>query len=271
MIERIVVPLDAVSENGFAIDTAMRLAAQAKAPLVCVFVEDEELLHLASLPFAREVTLDGGVQPLTTANLELYLRAEAERTRRELFAAAKRQRVKCSFEIVRRTSSSAVSRLSEHDLVVAAALTRPIAGHFRVERRWWLSINATPGSFLLARNAWGAPGSVVMLLRERSAASLRLFEAAAQAAASKDSVLTIVCPPAVAGAEDFEKWVADRIRQHLVRIQVEAAAIEPIALTERLRELHCQLLAFEADLADGSKNGLRKIVQRFACDILIAR
>ena len=49
-IERVVVPLDAAAENRTAIETAARLAARAKVPLHGIFVEDEELLHLARLP-----------------------------------------------------------------------------------------------------------------------------------------------------------------------------------------------------------------------------
>jgi nucleotide-binding universal stress UspA family protein len=271
MIERIVVPLDAVSENRLAIDAAVRLAARTKSLLHGVFVEDEELLHLASLPFARQVTLGGGVQPFTTESVEVHLRAEAERAQRKLFAAANRHRVKCSFQIVRGTSLSAVPGVSEHDFVVAAGLARPVAGHFRVERRGWYSIEAAPGAFLLARNVWSAPGSVVMLLRDRSPTSLRLFEAVAQVAAAKDGALTIICSPPVTGAEGFEDWVSDRVKQYPIRVQVEVAAIEPSDLSKRLSELDCQLLAFDASFAEASGDRLRKIVERFACDILIAR
>jgi nucleotide-binding universal stress UspA family protein len=270
MIERIVVPLDAVSENRLAIDTAVQLAASVKAPLHGVFVEDEELLHLAGLPFARQVTLGGGVQPFTTEDAELHLQAEAEQARRELFATAKRHRVTCSFEIARGTSSTAVSRVSKHDLVVAGALTRPVARYFRVEQRWWSSIDATPGPFLLTRNAWSAPGSVAILLRDRGATSLRIFEAAAQVAVAKDCALTIICSPATASAEGFEKWVADQARQYPIRVEVEVAALEPTDLGERLSKLGCQLLAFEAGIAGGSDR-LRKMVDGFACDILIGR
>ena len=44
-IERVVVTLDAASENRAAIETAARLAARAKAPLHGIFVEDEDLLR----------------------------------------------------------------------------------------------------------------------------------------------------------------------------------------------------------------------------------
>ena len=42
---------------GTAIDTAARLAARWRVPLHGVFIEDEELIGLAGLPFARQVTL----------------------------------------------------------------------------------------------------------------------------------------------------------------------------------------------------------------------
>jgi hypothetical protein len=52
-IQRIVVTLEASLENCASIDTAVRLGAQTKAPVHGVFVEDEELLQLPNLPFAR--------------------------------------------------------------------------------------------------------------------------------------------------------------------------------------------------------------------------
>ena len=55
--KRVIVPLDAASETGPAIDTAAHLAARWRVPLHGVFIEDEELISLARLPFARQVTL----------------------------------------------------------------------------------------------------------------------------------------------------------------------------------------------------------------------
>jgi nucleotide-binding universal stress UspA family protein len=267
-IERVVVPLDAASEHRTAIETAARLAARAKAPLHGIFVEDEDLLRLASLPFARQFTLGAGAEPLTTEQIELHLQVAAERARRELVAAAGRHGVACSFEIVRGASESALTGASQHDLVVAGALTRPIAGNFRVACRWWSSIEATPGLFMLARHAWGASGAMVLLLRDLDAASSRLLEAAAQIAETADRVLTVICPPALAGA-GFESWVADRLGDHPVRLRVEIAPAEPATLHERIGELDCRCLAIAAGGADASGERLRELVERFGCDILM--
>jgi nucleotide-binding universal stress UspA family protein len=265
-IERIVVPLDAAGESLTAIDTAARLAAHAKAPLRGIFVEDEDLLHLVRLPFARQFTLGARAETMTTEHVELHLRIAAERARRELFAAAERHGVTCSFEIVRGAPGSALTGASARDLVVACALTRPIAGHFRVECRWWSSIDCMPGPFLLARHAWSANGSVVMLPRDRGPTTVRLLEAAAQIAEAADALLVVLCPPAVAGAAWFEQWIADRLAGHPVRLRVETEPAEPAALRQRLDELDPRLLAIAA-----GGDRLRGLVERYACDILIVR
>jgi len=262
-IERVVVPLDAASENLIAIETATRIAAHAKAPLIGVFVDDEDLLQLASLPFARQFTVGAEAEPLTIEHVELHLRLAAERARRELFAAAKRHGVTASFEIVRGASASALAGASERDIVVAGALTRPIAGHFRVECRWWSSFAAMPGPFLLARHAWGTRGSVALLLRDRGAGSLRLLDAAAQIAEAADALLTVILSP---DGEPVDDWIADRLGDRPLRLQVEIAPLEPAALRQRLGELECRLLATEA-----GGDRLRDLVERYACDILIVR
>jgi nucleotide-binding universal stress UspA family protein len=267
-IERVVVPLDAASEHRTAIETAARLAARAKAALHGVFVEDEDLLRLASLPFARQFTLGAGAEPMTAEQIELQLRVAAERARKELFAAAAGHGVTASFEIVRGASESALTGASRHDLVVAGALTRPIAAHFRVECRWWSSIEATSGPFLLARHPWRAHGAIVMLLRDLSAASARLLEAAAQIAETADRMLTVMCPPALAGTE-VEAWVTGRLAGHPVRLQVELAPPEPAALHQRIGELDCRCLAVAAGGIEGNDDRLRELAERFGCDILI--
>lgn len=270
-IERVVVPLDAASENRTAIDTAARLAARAKAPLHGVFVEDEDLLRLASLPFARQITLGAGAEPFTTEQAELHLRVAAERARRDLEAGAKRHRVTCSFEIVRGASEIALSGVTERDLVVAGALTRPVAGEFRVECRWWSSIEVASGPFLLARGAWDRLGSAVMLLRDRGPASARLLEAAAQIAVTEGGLLTVICPPALAGAKGFAAWIGQRLAAYPVQVQIEVAPAEPDALHRRIGELDCRLLAIDASWSEGHVDRLREFVERLACDLLFVR
>jgi nucleotide-binding universal stress UspA family protein len=268
-IERVVVTLDAASENQTAIDTAVRVAARTGMPLHGLFVEDQDLFRLADLPFARQVTIGRGAEPLSAENIALQLRVEAERARHELASAAKRRQVECTFEIARGTTELRIAGASERELMITGGSSRPIAGHFRVEHRWWSSVESPAGPFLLARSLWTAPGSVVILLRDRDAASARLFDTAAQIAAATDSTLAVLCAPQLAGTAGVEQWIAERAATHPVRVQVEVAPPEPAALRERLDQLDCRLVALDAGVVEGGGGGLRSLVERFSCDMLV--
>ena len=269
-VEGIVVTLDAASESRIAIDTAVQLAARTGAPLHGIFVEDQELLELAALPFARQVTFGTGAEAFTIENVELHLRAQAERARRELFTAARRHGVTCTFEVKRGTVGAAASA-SEHRLVIAGASSRPVAGYFRVEHRWWSSVGAATGPLLISRALWTRPGAVAVLMQDSTAASARLLDAAARIAAAGDRTLLIICPPEVAGTEGFEKWIDDRVAGYGVRAQIEATPLEPAAIEERLGHLECRVLAVRADLAGAGGEEFRRLAERIACDMLIVR
>jgi nucleotide-binding universal stress UspA family protein len=270
-IERVVVQLDSASEIRAAIDTAARLAARVKTPLHAVFVEDEELLNLAGLPFARQVTHGAGAVRLTSRDAELHLRAAAEAAAKDVAAAAQRHRVEHSFIVVRGSAASALAVASERDLVVVGATTRPVAGHFRILARWWSAIETAPGPMLLVRRAWSASGAIVLLLRERGESAARLVEAAARIAYAADAAMIVISPPAVATARGFQKWLADRLAGLPVRLVVEIAPPAPAELNRRIAQLHCRLLAIEIGPTEDGSGRLREFVEHFACDILIAR
>ena len=269
-IKRIVVPLDAASEAGTAIDTAARLAARWQVPLHGVFIEDEELIGLAGLPFARQVTLGAGPEPLTKDHVEDHFRAFAERARRELSAKADRHAVKWSFEVVR-GPLAADALGGEHDFVVAGAATRPIGDHFRVSSRcWsWMPIIARP--FLLAKREWDTGGSVFTLLRRRGPQSARTLDIAAQIAGFHSGSLTVAGTPDLAGSDDFADWVSALLEGHSVSLSTEPAETEPATLRQRIVELDCRLVVLEASEQPSPSDELREFVEHLACDVLIIR
>lgn len=271
-IERVLVALDATADSRSVIDTAMRLAAGVKAPLHAVFVEDGDLLSLAGLAVARQVIPGTGAGPLTTDEVELHLRAAASRAREAILVAARTLALECSFEIVRGAAEAALSSASARDLVVAGALARPVAGHFRVESRWLAALDLMPGPFLLACEGPKASSGVVALLPEQSAASGRLLQAAARIAQFSGGSLTLICPPALAKAEDFTKWVGAQIEPSTIRPRIEAASPgEPAALQARIAELGCGLLAIGAGTAESGVARLREWTGQLDCDVLIVR
>jgi len=269
-INRVIVPLDAASENSTAIDTAARLAARWRVPLHAVFIEDEELIGLAGLPFARQVTLGAGLEPLTKDHVEDHFRAFAERARRDLAMAADRHDVKWSFETVR--GPPAPDMLAgEHDFVVAGAESRPIGNHFRVASRcWsWMAIAARP--FLLAKREWETGGSVLALLRRPDPRSARTLDIAAEIAGFGSSTLTVAQAVDLGGSDDFTAWVSACLEGRSLSLQTEPVATEPAALRQRIIDLDCRLLVLEADERAVQPDELRALVDHLTCDVLIIR
>jgi hypothetical protein len=269
-IERVIVPLDPASETDTAIDTAARLAARWRVPLHAVFIEDEELIGLAGLPFARQVTLGAGLEPLTKDQVEGHFRAFAERTRRELAAAADRHGIKWSFEIMRGPFTPGMLG-GEHDFAVAGAVSRPIGDHFRITARsWsWMAVVARP--FLLAKRQWETGGSVFALLRGQDPKSARALEVASQIASFHGSTLTVSARPSLAGSDEFSAWVSQLLGDRSLSLQTEPVATEPAALRRRIIELDCRLLVLEAGEWDSQPDELRELVEQLTCDVLIIR
>ena len=75
----------------------------------------------------------------------------------------------------------------------------------------------------------------------------------------------------IAGAEEFEAWIADQTPRRMVQVQIEIAPADPGALQERVVQLNCRLLAVDASIAEDGGMRLREFVQRFTCDVMIAR
>jgi hypothetical protein len=269
-IERIVVSLDAVSEISAAIEAAARLAVRWNAALHGVFVEDEDLLRLAGLPFARQVSLGAGAEALTAAQAARQLRAFAETARRELVAAAHRHDLRWSFEIVHGTAASDTVATAAGDFIVACAVSRPIGAHFRIDTRWRRAVAPGSGSLLL-RHPARAGRTVVTVLYDREPASGRVLEAAAQFAEAADASLVVVCASKLARDKLFEAWVGERLAAYSVHPRIESAPGDPGALQRHILGLDCGLLALAEDAEPADPDRRREIATRTGCDILVMR
>jgi nucleotide-binding universal stress UspA family protein len=101
-IRRILVALDASAGSLAALEGAATLAARWHADLLGIFIEDEDLLRLAALPFAEEVeVLFARTRPLRAEEMEQRLRAQAQRAEEALSLAAERHRLRWEFRVVR--------------------------------------------------------------------------------------------------------------------------------------------------------------------------
>jgi nucleotide-binding universal stress UspA family protein len=128
---RVLVGVDASAASLDALAAAASLAARLGAELAGLFVEDEDLLRLAALPFGDVVrTAGGGRERLDPASTEAALRALAARAREAVERIASARRVSCSFRVARGSVVREVLSAAEAaDLVVLGA-----GGHGRSAR-----------------------------------------------------------------------------------------------------------------------------------------
>jgi hypothetical protein len=267
-VERVVVALDTASENRTAIATAARLAARWHAPLHGIFVEDDDLIRLARLPFARQVTLGAGVEAFNLQQARRQMRAFAERARQEVTAAAIRHGLEWSFEILHDSASTRLGAVHATDFLVCGATTRPIGGHFRVDCRWWSAADPDASSLLLAHRDW-REGAVAILLEDRDPVSERLIAAAVQLAQAHGGRLTVICSPKLANSPGFKAWLDERLSDHTVTAELDIAPVESAALSRRIVELGCHVIALASGAPHARPERLRELVATSACNVLV--
>jgi nucleotide-binding universal stress UspA family protein len=150
-VQRILVALDASSSSLAALETAAQLAADLRAELVGLFVEDANLLRLAGLPFAQEVRyLSASQQSMNRQRMEEEMRAQAARARRALLAAAQVAGVPASFRVVRgEVALEVLSAAMEADILLLGRVSRPLTRRTRLGSTARLAAALAPRSVLL--------------------------------------------------------------------------------------------------------------------------
>jgi nucleotide-binding universal stress UspA family protein len=112
---RVAVVVDSSPGTLASLEAAAALAARRHASLEAVFVEDLALFELAALPFARELDrASGSVRPMSTAHVEVTLRAHLARVRQALERAGAASRVQTSVRVTRGHYVSAALDAASH-------------------------------------------------------------------------------------------------------------------------------------------------------------
>jgi len=159
---RVIVALDASPPSAAVARTAVALARALGADVTGIFVEDENLLRLAALPFAREQPVSGGpARSLALAGLEGDLRALAARARESLSRAASGLAVSWSFEVRRGSvADEVISAAGSADLLVVGARGQGARGSGGATAR--AALERSPGPVLVHRGEMREGGGVLV-------------------------------------------------------------------------------------------------------------
>jgi hypothetical protein len=131
---RIVLAIDTGSLTAPALEAAAALASRMQAELTALFVEDERLLKLATLPFAHEIGFPSAkLQRIGLADMEKAFRVQAEQLRRALEEAARRFTLAWTLEVIRgEILAASLAKTGPADLLV---LGRGRLGSFALGER----------------------------------------------------------------------------------------------------------------------------------------
>jgi nucleotide-binding universal stress UspA family protein len=205
---RILVVLDASPHGLAALEAAARLAAQLRAELQGLFVEDVDLLRLARLPFNREVAYPSAAQrQLTLADVERTLRATAEQLRGAVSSMAERVHVKWSFQVARGPiTRSALAAAAGADLLVMGRECR------------------APRQSRASEEAQATVAGPILCVYDGSQASRRAVDAAARLAGELEGQLLVLL---VAEGSAQAREIRADLSQWLAGREVAAATIGP--------------------------------------------
>jgi len=126
-IRRVIVALDPAPRHRALLEAAAEAAGRMEAELVGLFVENQDLLHFAALPFAREVGVASATRrPRDLESMERLLRALAKEAHEMLASIAGRAPVRWSFRVARGSPLVELLAAAEDADLVIANVEEPV-------------------------------------------------------------------------------------------------------------------------------------------------
>lgn len=244
-VRRILVALEPSPHGRAALSEAMALAARLHAEIVALFVEDEELLRCARLPFVREfTTIEAGGRALDVGAMERSLRAQAVAMRSELEREAGRSRVKWSFRVARGSvAAEVVSAGEEADLIVVGRAQAGVA-KVRMGSTARAVISRSRRTVFCTRRV-GAARADVMLLCDGSDASVRAVRTALDFALTESACVhvAVVPPETPDAAAERLRGIVGELPSALRFFPLDDASLDAVASAAASLDVRAVVLA----------------------------
>jgi nucleotide-binding universal stress UspA family protein len=273
-IRRILVALDASPHSLAALEAASELAGALKAELVGIYVEDVNLLHLAGLPFAREVEYPSGVaRTLDSPIMERELRIQAEQARQMLAGIAARRQIQWSFRVVRgQVAVELLAAAQDADLLALGRASGASTRRVRLGATARVVVSQAPRPVLLLQTGH-AICQPVQLTYDGSPAARRALATAAQLAGLTGGHLTVML---VTEALDSGQHLQAEVDEHLQAQQVKGRyrqLVKPSAeeLAQALRVAGGGTLIISADHPLLAGEGLATLLDAMDCSVVLVR
>jgi len=272
-IRRIVVAVDTSADSLAALRAAARLAAGLSAELHGLFVEDDNVVRLARLPFARELSRAATSRPLEAAAVERQLRLLAAEARRALEREAASRRVACTFRVARgQVAREVAAAAGEGDLLILGRVSRPILPGRPSGSTARAAAREAASSVLLFPRA-AALGTAVVVVYDTTPLARRALALAARLARLQEASITLLLPPLESGEraaleeEAAEALLPAGVDFTLTPLRRTGTA----AVAAAVGEADGGLLVLAADTTLIAADELPALVERLTCPVLVVR
>lgn len=237
-VGRIMVALDASTASMHALNAAVDLAGRFNAKVLGLFVEDINLLRLAEMPFAWEISFFGpGPRKLNPAEMALQLRTQADRIRAALAVIAERNGVAWEFRTVRGDVGSQVLAAAVGiDLVVLGKIGRSLPGTQRTGSTVRTLLLQHQGMTLVMQARAFFSGPPVAVVYDDSPAARKALDIACFLARRHDSgMVVLVIGDSAAAMTECREQVRQRLQA--VDMQVRFCALISPTMAELVRRI----------------------------------
>lgn len=270
-INRILVALDTSPHSVAALEAAVQLAEEWGAELVGLFVEDLDLLRLAQLPFAREVSAySARLRAIGPEDLELQLRAQAARLRRQMARLAMRRGVQWSFEVSRGDIvAELLDQAEDADLVILGKTgwseSRTMGSTTR------LVVTKARGRVLIIRRTQRLVPSLRIVFDGSDAAVQALLSAAMLAEREARELSVLLVAEEKGEISDLRRQAAKMLRQRGLSARYRALTDPgPNELAEAAEALDC-VLVLPAEIEGLTGDEMLKFLDDLECSVLFVR
>jgi nucleotide-binding universal stress UspA family protein len=248
---RILVALDTSARGRAALKAAIQLALNTSAELQGLFVEDEDLVRLASLPFSREVDFTSAMpRELQSVNMERALHAAGKETQQAFANALQQVNLQWTFRVVRGTVTQAsLAAASDVDLVVIGQQGR--------------SPSIMADNFLPTRLANGKQTVVIF---DGSPSAVRALEFASSLADPSPLVVLVLANNGDEVGQQCVSWLAT----HNVRAEVDRA-LNPSrdVIIDFVKKWPTGVLLINRDSEFISESQIGRLVNEFDCPLIL--
>ena len=260
-INRILVALDPCQLNPRILERALILAERMRAELVALFVEDEDLLHLAGLPFAREVHRSSAAErKLDVTQMSRTLQHQAEGLRQLIKRSVGQRNIRASVRVVQGRFMPAA---------LAAALDTDVA---------FLTIADQSNTLLPStRTHNAAPTRLkpIWTIFNGSPESLRALALAIELSASEVVDLMLVLPGVnPVHASELQQQATELIVSSQAKAKIQTVLVpenELNQLSSLIRRQGCSLLVLHRDNPLMANVDNLRAVESLGCPIVLIR